>query len=572
MYKYRRTITINPHSLDDQTSALLANLIIKNRQSKVLKKNTIYRLPRYDIDIRISHTLNISSYEYEETFRCDIVSNTLHNQGIPVVESCIYMMGIAPSQMQNHLELAHFLNSRPEQTFVRESFAYLTSLPNSKHQAILVLKKSIIKLLSPETYLQTYRQDGGLEPIISFYTIDPQNLCSNTNRILAIALNNQPNIEIINNIIDPETNRPIFLKYSLIKDANHHPSGPIYHVISDNMLGSGGSGKVYPILSSLQYRDSKLELIDHPKLVVKIQNISKHSDQDRFRRDLINEYTHSKDMEHLLMQRPIETHSEAYSLMRYVKGIEALEMFSEIAFCKLSTNFRFKVTLSLLEAYIQQIHIRLINHLDIKLENVMLCLKSSIIPNARNIFLFDPESVIFKIIDLAYAKKYNSPIDAICGSLDYVAPEMMRAKELGIKNFRDEKPDVYALGNCLKIFWGFISCIKIRSFISPLAMQKTYNEFFDGVSPNLSFGLFRRITNAINNMNRENPKERSNIFQAFLEFQDIYQEYQRSIANEQLFSGLKNRSGLPFFPSDTKVYANNVNLHTYDPQYGLANR
>ena len=200
---------------------------------------------------------------------------------------------------------------------------------------------------------------------------------------------------------------------------------------------------------------------------------------------------------------------------------------------------------------------------------MIVAIASNLVPDKRNIFLFNPEKIILKIIDLAYAKKYNAPISAICGSFDYISPEMLKILKTGNASFTDEKPDIYALGNCLKIVWGFLFAVNIRCELTFEVMECTYREFFEGISPTLSLDLFARITAAISNMTEQDPQNRSTIFAALQEFQDIYNEYKLSLPREREFFGLKNCSGLPFFPASSRVHANNVVLHTYNPQYGI---
>ena len=559
MHTNREIITIDPHTLDDQTSSILISLMSEHKREIVLHRERIYLCPHRLFDVKLSKTIAIQILKSGKVIRGTILSNEINRHGNRTIQGNFFVMIIDPLDCAKHPNLAHLLNSRPEKTIWRANHAYLTTLNHYTDPTILILKNSLIQNQPAENCLRTYSLEGSSDSWISFYTVDPLNLCVHSSRLLAEALRHQPNTFILeSNFVDPVSKQNILLKYNLIKDTRDNQDGPIYHIIGTTILGAGSDGKVYPILGSLQYTNLQLELIEHPKLVVKVQKTDGKANPVLFRKYLYNEYSHSKDVEYLQMQMPIETPHKCYSVLKHVEGIELLLLFNKIAFCKLSTNFRFKVTLALLDAYISQIKARQLTHFDLKLENIMVYLSGCIKPDINNAFLFDPNEIILKIIDFAYAKKYNVPIDSVCGSVDYVSPEVLDSKNSGIKSFADEKPDIYALGNCLKIFWGFLGTTNIRSFLSPMVMKFTYDTLYKDISPSFSLILFAKITNSINKMNI-----RSGIFEALQDFQDVYKEYLGSTAGTRAHFGLKNNSGLPFFSNDTKVYANNVKLHTY---------
>lgn len=131
-----------------------------------------------------------------------------------------------------------------------------------------------------------------------------------------------------------------------------------------------------------------------------------------------------------------DAHNLALTPVEYIPGRELYDVILEDETKQhfLSTEARINIILALLRAYKKQVYDKKIVHRDLKPENILIDLDPTT-DEIKNI----------RIIDFNLSKHFDEYSDDICGSLDYLPPEIFNFANV------DYKADLYMLGKIIAL-------------------------------------------------------------------------------------------------------------------------
>lgn len=314
-----------------------------------------------------------------------------------------------------------------------------------------------------------------------------------------------------------------------------------YRVISNQVLGQGGYGQVFPIANTILFQNmsANMDYIDE-NMVVKIVTYRYGEDS------LANakrEVTYSKslgmeifipverpttDMEKLFLNQQA-TCTDMHLVMRKIPGVELCDMLSGSyagLYCLLS-NTRYLMTIAVLDAFKQQLFDKKIMHGDIKLDNILVDMgltQANFIDQLRQGYV--PSLVTANLIDFARTREYGEKIACFerVRTHGYAAPELYQ------DTIASEQIDIYALGVTLAFLWGFHDIVPIDAPCYQDDLQHRYHTFFQN---DMDFTLeqYQKIHYLMLKMTEKDPSLRGGVESVIMQFQTIFN---RVVNNEEM--------------------------------------
>lgn len=281
----------------------------------------------------------------------------------------------------------------------------------------------------------------------------------------------------------------IIKHFSSTKPAREQPLRVRYEVMDNTIFAAGAFGKYYRSLFTLSIdKNGQLQIKkrQHDKIrLIKEQQLVELGDKQLTRlRHIIEEnnamlsvsFFHSKPM--------VKVGNRVFMFMRELPGEE---LFNIIQRNELSIRERYQLTLALLQAVHEQIHLNGRVHRDLKPENILV--------------YRDGERFIIYIIDYGFIKNiaYDDTSDHL-GSRPYSAPECIQ------KVIKTIKTDIYALGVILLFLWGSQFDKHLSSLFSLMSKRPACPE---------------EITNILASMLRTNMESRPEIPELIQSFHDL---------------------------------------------------
>lgn len=222
---------------------------------------------------------------------------------------------------------------------------------------------------------------------------------------------------------------------------------------SPKRLGFGASGSVYDIEAAFKLSAFEFSSRGYPRQIVKIQNHcvcpSYHkakqceSHHNSFLM-LLREYNFTSYAGHLNIHEPTLLGHTSYTVMDRAPGVDLWMIISPRTALDLTFQQRMELSFALLMAVNFQVTTRGIIHNDLKPENVVVLLESSIQVN---------------VIDYGFASQLVSddspPMSSYYRGTQYYTPfEVLNARSKRLLYPETDKIDVFALGRMLVEIWG----------------------------------------------------------------------------------------------------------------------
>ncbi|STX29222.1 serine/threonine-protein kinase [Legionella beliardensis] len=307
-----------------------------------------------------------------------------------------------------------------------------------------------------------------------------------------------------------------------------------YEVISSKELGQGSFGTVNLIKNTVTFDNEQIYFKksskkDGSRRVVKMQY---HASPESFE-SLESEYQISTKATHLAVKKPILIEDKQFSLMRmkHLPGQELQSILQDDLTKKrvLTVAERMELTHALLKALQAQVIDKGIIHRDIKPGNILVDLGPPLLVN---------------IID--YGVSISTPDGNGAGTPIYSAPEIF-TNPINTS----PKSDVYSMGRVLALLWGCNNETYNDKYGAYLFKNLPTHEILKGLFSRCGkLGKVERdIFDALANMLKHNPEERSDINNAIMAFasiklEDIYRsqfhQLYKDIAEKERFSFLRN--------------------------------
>ncbi|KRX08237.1 Protein kinase-like domain [Pseudocohnilembus persalinus] len=187
----------------------------------------------------------------------------------------------------------------------------------------------------------------------------------------------------------------------------------------DKQLGEGAFGQVHKVISLQDKKDVKAMKI-----------IKKESIPELERKNFNNEIEVQKTLDHKNIVKLYEYYEDAENIYVITEFFDGLDLVDAITQGDHFTESQAAEIIHQVLEGLSYSHKKKVMHRDIKPENIMVS-KSS------------PKQV--KIIDWGFSASFQNKLQKACGSLDYVAPEVLT------QDFYDEKRDVWSVGCVLYV-------------------------------------------------------------------------------------------------------------------------
>lgn len=217
----------------------------------------------------------------------------------------------------------------------------------------------------------------------------------------------------------------------------------VYSVMSPgSILGKsvlkGAFGKVITGLMTLKKNTfGKWILNDNKKRVMKITKDGKESRE---------EAENLAQMKSVTSKIPTIINDEGFHVQSHAKGVllqsiidnANTENKTTTSAASMTLQMRYRLTVALLQAYIEQVEDRGLTHRDIKPGNIHVY-----IPEDKN------QNIEVKIYDAGLSTQTISNVHTFAGTPGYVAPEIYQGEQSS-----SNKLDVYSLGVVIRRLWG----------------------------------------------------------------------------------------------------------------------
>jgi serine/threonine protein kinase len=217
------------------------------------------------------------------------------------------------------------------------------------------------------------------------------------------------------------------------KNPNKKVSDFRYEVISNNLLGKGGCGSIFPIVATLSLKNDKVEIKKYKQRVVKRELCAENDCYSRPER----ESSFGMQLPYLHMKPAVSSGQSNYIVMYKLLGKSLAELLVDGSIAGLENVKRLTLMLALLQALKEQIHDREWVHRDIAPRNIMVN--------------FKPENSIpeVQIIDFGFCKKITEEDRGPAGTRVYRAPEAQYGESC-------QASDVFSMGIVFLECWRTI--------------------------------------------------------------------------------------------------------------------
>lgn len=216
--------------------------------------------------------------------------------------------------------------------------------------------------------------------------------------------------------------------------------GLCFDVVSNELLGQGVFGEVYPILYTLEINGTQI-VKSNNECVVKIQQLDFWTDEA----SIVSEYENIRLARHLGLKSLIEESTPegavVVMVMQKLPGrnlrdilFQPPQYFNQIRPCPLTTKQLVELSVAIVKAYKEQVYDLGLIHGDIKLDNIVVDLKDPIVVN---------------FCDYGMSSRINQNNQLRRGTPAYCAPE-----QRNLKGIKTDAIDIYALGKTLAYLWG----------------------------------------------------------------------------------------------------------------------
>lgn len=302
----------------------------------------------------------------------------------------------------------------------------------------------------------------------------------------------------------------IYLTHSLLlrhRESNHAESR-IEVFKNDNPI-KGGFSYLYKSLGILAPEDhySFKRRKNEKARICKIIPITK-----LFTPELIlREGSYTKMNPVLRCKTPVLDNQQGYLVMKNAGKVDLFDLLEAIDAGTITLTVRDKLhlTYTIIKAVKEQIHDLNIIHTDLKPENIIINL----------------ETMNSTIIDYSFAEQMNQPKedDYVHGSLEYLAPEILR------ENFRSIKSDSFALGLTIAQIWGYLFDLVTTpstnyADLYKFHLTRTWTHLFENTPLNPS--LKDKITRIFDDLTKFNPDIRIVPADALLRWELVMLEFE----------------------------------------------
>jgi serine/threonine-protein kinase LegK1 len=213
-----------------------------------------------------------------------------------------------------------------------------------------------------------------------------------------------------------------------------------YEFIGNNELGKGSYGVVFPIDGTLALNNKTKDITfkqfgyrTGDKLKRRVVKKQLHDADGNPKDNATKEYDLSLQASHLGIKKPVFVGDTSYTVMKFMPGEELFDVLVDSNRLKaLTTIERLRLTLSLLNALKTQVTDKGLIHRDIKPENIRV----------------DMSTFTVNIIDYGLSVKANMLDNIACGTLGYVAPEVIDKS-----NPTNSKADVFSMAKVIGLLW-----------------------------------------------------------------------------------------------------------------------
>lgn len=311
-------------------------------------------------------------------------------------------------------------------------------------------------------------------------TLNPNDLKENEKPIFFALLNSPQNKGFLfeNTLYTLADNQDVMLTENLLRSKNNNNKQTYFGFSFKDQIGLGGFTMVFKPKYKLQKIDQEL-ISSSVKYAIKLQKTQKDEEAklaqkfglfndageghtfinylsaqlnsinkyDEFSRrsripvsKFISEFDLTKEngtrIKSPLIVGLDDAHNLALTPVEYISGRELYDVIleDETKIHFLSTETRINIILALLRAYKKQVYDKKIVHRDLKPENILIDLDPTT-DEIKNI----------RIIDFNLSKHFDEYSDDICGSLDYLPPEIFKYANV------DYKADLYMLGKIIAL-------------------------------------------------------------------------------------------------------------------------
>ncbi|QMT60848.1 protein kinase [Legionella sp. PC997] len=220
-----------------------------------------------------------------------------------------------------------------------------------------------------------------------------------------------------------------------------------FEVMKNSRAGSGRYAAVDHIEGKLIFLNEEVEFMPahtkpHKERVRKLMFFKQDKEEGQWRESIKQEYKRTKQAGHLNAREPVffidgSGKLGAYMFIKKASGTTLHDILYGSPKIELDIATRKKISIAILDAYIEQVENKGLVHNDISLKNIMLDIS-------------DPKKPIVTFIDFAFSKKIhkNDAGPNIRGTPLYMAPERF------VGDGTSTASDVFALGHILGELFG----------------------------------------------------------------------------------------------------------------------
>lgn len=304
-------------------------------------------------------------------------------------------------------------------------------------------------------------------------SIDPKNPSENDIKMLVALFEQvQPKNgwlkEVVYSIDFNEKKEEVSLKNTVLKRPSKK-QGMRYEVLALKSKGEGTFAFLYPVDKTYRNEDGRLthktKFYGKKRIVKQFNSLTALKSQGipLTANDIQREYRFIQKTPHLNPKGLIEIDQNYFIIMQRLEGRDLLTLLqNEGKRNFISIPFRFKLTRSILNAYLKEVEDINLVHRDLKPENIMV----------------DRLRGVAHVVDYGFAKEVGETLKENLGSPGYISPEAILQE--GVTT---PKSDGYSLGRILALLWGFpytsyaLNAIQICNIIR-VARENNYDALF----------------------------------------------------------------------------------------------